>query len=174
MYVYFSQTYSVPLKEHEWRRLTTEGPHSASRTDLMIVLSNLEAILVRASHSERMTATYISDISMDTAVENLIGNRRAVQVEACRCPTGYSGTSCETCARGYYRDTSDRTVSYLGACNLCPCNKNEESCEISRSGHIKCHCLPGYTGQYCQDTGVGKQYINIILELHLRFPTISV
>ncbi|XP_070527636.1 basement membrane-specific heparan sulfate proteoglycan core protein isoform X6 [Cardiocondyla obscurior] len=145
-------TYSVPLKEHEWRRLTTEGPRSASRTDLMIVLSNLEAILVRASHSERMTATYISDISMDTAEENVIGNR-ATQVEACRCPTGYTGTSCEVCSRGYYRDTSDRTVSYLGACNLCPCNKNEESCEIDRSGQIKCHCLPGYSGQYCQDSG---------------------
>ncbi|XP_018405456.1 PREDICTED: basement membrane-specific heparan sulfate proteoglycan core protein-like [Cyphomyrmex costatus] len=155
-------TYTVPLKEHEWRRLTTEGPRSASRTDLMIVLSNLEAILVRASHSERMTATYISDISMDTAVENLIGNRRATQVEACRCPTGYTGTSCETCARGYYRDTSDRTVSYLGACNPCPCNKNEESCEISRSGHIKCHCLPGYTGQYCQDSGTGELMVSLM------------
>ncbi|CAL1682411.1 unnamed protein product [Lasius platythorax] len=149
-------TYSVPLKENEWKRLTTEGPRSASRTDLMIVLSNLEAILVRASHSERMTATYISDISMDTAVENLTGDRRATQIEACRCPTGYTGTSCEICTRGYYRDTSDRSVSYLGACNLCPCNKNEESCEISRSGQVKCHCLPGYTGQYCQDSDVGE------------------
>ncbi|XP_032663569.1 basement membrane-specific heparan sulfate proteoglycan core protein-like isoform X7 [Odontomachus brunneus] len=146
-------TYTVPLKENEWRRLTTEGPRSASRTDLMIVLSNLEAILVRASHSDRMTATYISDISMDTAVETLTGNRRATQVEACRCPLGYIGSSCETCARGYYRDTSDRSVSYLGSCNLCPCNKNEESCEISRSGQVKCHCLPGYTGLYCQDIG---------------------
>ncbi|XP_011864494.1 PREDICTED: basement membrane-specific heparan sulfate proteoglycan core protein isoform X13 [Vollenhovia emeryi] len=155
-------TYHVPLKEHEWSRLTSEGPRRASRTDLMMVLSNLEAILVRASHSERMTATYISDISMDTAVENQVGNRRATQIEACRCPAGYTGTSCETCARGYYRDTSDRTVSYLGACNLCPCNKNEESCEISRSGHIKCHCLPGYSGQYCQDSGVGELMVSLM------------
>ncbi|XP_076237238.1 basement membrane-specific heparan sulfate proteoglycan core protein-like isoform X3 [Calliopsis andreniformis] len=144
-------TYSVPLRESEWKRLTAEGPRVASRIDLMTVLSNLEAILVRASHSERMTATYISDISLDTAAEFQTGNRRAIQVEVCRCPPGYIGTSCESCARGYYRDTSNRSVSYLGSCNLCPCNKNEESCEISRSGHVKCHCLPGYTGQYCQE-----------------------
>ncbi|XP_023290722.1 basement membrane-specific heparan sulfate proteoglycan core protein [Orussus abietinus] len=146
-------TYSVPLKESEWRRLTVEGPRTASRTDLMTVLSNLEAILVRASHSENMLATYISDISLDTAVENTVGGRRATQVEACRCRPGYVGTSCESCARGYYRDISDRSLSYLGACNPCPCNGNEESCEISRSGHVKCHCLPRYTGQYCQSLG---------------------
>ncbi|XP_034185293.1 terribly reduced optic lobes isoform X7 [Osmia lignaria lignaria] len=146
-------TYSVPLRESEWRRLTTEGPRVASRIDLMTVLSNLEAILVRATHSERMTATYISDISLDTAVEHQTGNRRAVQVEVCRCPTGHVGTSCESCARGYYRDPNDRSASYLGSCNPCPCNNNEESCEITRSGQVKCHCLPGYTGQYCLSTG---------------------
>nr|XP_050845973.1 basement membrane-specific heparan sulfate proteoglycan core protein isoform X24 [Vespula vulgaris] len=144
-------TYSVPLRESEWKRLTTAGPRSASRTDMMTVLSNIEAILVRASHSEKMTATYISDISLDTAVENFTGHRRATQVEACRCPAGYVGTSCETCARGYYRDTSDRAFSVLGSCNPCPCNNNEENCEINRSGHVKCNCLPGYAGQNCQD-----------------------
>ncbi|XP_017794098.1 PREDICTED: basement membrane-specific heparan sulfate proteoglycan core protein isoform X2 [Habropoda laboriosa] len=146
-------SYSVPLREFEWKRLTMEGPRVASRIDMMTVLSNLEAILVRATHSERMTATYISDISLDTAVDHQTGNRRAVQVEVCRCPTGYIGTSCESCARGYYRDTSDRSASYLGTCNLCPCNNNEESCVLTRSGQVKCHCLPGYVGQYCQDTG---------------------
>lgn len=143
----------MPLRESEWRRLSTSGPRRASRTDLMTVLSNLEAILVRASYSEGMTATYISDISLDTAVENNAGSRRATQIEACRCPQGYTGTSCETCARGYYRDITDRSVSILGSCNACPCNDHEESCEITRSGQAKCHCLDGYTGQYCQDIG---------------------
>ncbi|XP_017764583.1 PREDICTED: basement membrane-specific heparan sulfate proteoglycan core protein-like isoform X4 [Eufriesea mexicana] len=146
-------TYSVPFRESEWKRLTIEGPRVTSRIDLMTVLSNLEAILVRATHSERMTATYISDISLDTAVEHQTGNRRAIQVEVCRCPTGYIGTSCESCARGYYRDTSDRSISYLGSCILCPCNNNEESCEMMRTGQVKCHCQPGYEGQYCQDIG---------------------
>ncbi|XP_078043463.1 terribly reduced optic lobes isoform X5 [Augochlora pura] len=145
-------TYSAPLRESEWKRLTTEGPRVASRVDMMTVLSNLESILVRASHSDRMTATYISDISLDTAVD-IPGGKRAVHVEVCRCPTGYTGTSCESCARGYYRDTNDRSASYLGSCNLCPCNNHEESCEIARTGQVKCHCLPGYGGQYCQDTG---------------------
>ncbi|XP_076481709.1 terribly reduced optic lobes isoform X6 [Bombus vancouverensis nearcticus] len=145
-------TYSVPFRESEWKRLTTEGPRVSSRTDLMTVLSNLEAILVRATHSEGMRATYISDISLDTAVEHPTGNRRAVQVEVCRCPTGYVGTSCESCATGYYRDTSDRSVSYLGSCILCPCNNNEESCEMTHTGHVKCHCKPGFVGQYCQYT----------------------
>lgn len=149
-------TYSVPFRESEWKRLTTEGPRVTSRIDLMTVLSNLEAILVRATHSEWMTATYISDISLDTAVEHQTGNKRAIQVEVCRCPTGYVGTSCESCARGYYRDTNDRSVSYLGSCILCPCNNNEESCEMTRIGQVKCHCQPGYVGQYCQDTGMYK------------------
>ncbi|KAI4497448.1 hypothetical protein M0802_007459 [Mischocyttarus mexicanus] len=144
-------SYSVPLRESEWKRLTTSGTHSASRTDMMTVLSNIEAILVLASHSEKMTATYISDISLDTAVEIDTGRKRATQVEACRCPTGYLGTSCETCARGYYRDTSDRAISVLGSCNPCPCNNNEESCEINRSGYVKCNCMPGFTGENCQD-----------------------
>ena len=146
------QTYSVPLRETEWRRLSTEGPRRASRTDLMRVLSNLEAILVRASHSEGMTATYISDIALDTAADNINGPR-ATQVEVCACPRGYSGTSCETCARGYYRNSTDRSVSILGSCNQCPCNDPQGSCEIIRTGQVKCNCRPGYTGEYCQDIG---------------------
>ncbi|XP_044017592.1 basement membrane-specific heparan sulfate proteoglycan core protein-like isoform X4 [Aphidius gifuensis] len=144
-------TYSVPLRESEWRRLSTEGLRSASRTDLMTVLSNLESILVRASYSEGMITSSIGDISLDTAVENLTGKNRATQIEACRCPLGYTGTSCENCGRGYYRDINDRSVSILGSCNACPCNDHEESCDMSRNGIIKCRCLSGYTGQYCQE-----------------------
>lgn len=134
--------------------MAPEGTRIASRADLMTVLSNLEAILVRATHSLRgMTASYISDVSLDTAVQTGTNNRRAIQIEACRCPPGYSGTSCEYCSPGYYRDVNDRSRSLLGSCNLCPCNGNEESCEIGRSGVVKCNCLDGFTGRYCNNDG---------------------
>ncbi|XP_048508165.1 basement membrane-specific heparan sulfate proteoglycan core protein isoform X9 [Athalia rosae] len=157
-------TYSVPLVESSWTRLTTEGPRSASRVDLMTVLSGLEAILVRATHSQDMIATYISDVSLDTAVQHVASDRRATQVEACRCPTGYSGTSCELCAPGYYRDVRDKSVSVLGSCNSCPCNGNEQKCEVGRSGDVVCHCLVGYTGRYCEDYDVATTTISTVTE----------
>ncbi|XP_046742518.1 basement membrane-specific heparan sulfate proteoglycan core protein [Diprion similis] len=146
----YSLTYSVPLVESAWKRLTTDGPRSASRVDLMTVLANLEAILVRATHSQEMIATYISDVSLDTAVQHVASSRRATQVEACRCPSGYTGSSCESCAPGYYRNEFDRSRSILGACNLCPCNGNEESCEIDRYGSVKCYCRPEFSGPSCE------------------------
>ncbi|XP_046613235.1 basement membrane-specific heparan sulfate proteoglycan core protein isoform X7 [Neodiprion virginianus] len=146
----YSLTYSVPLVESAWKRLTKDGPRSASRVDLMTVLANLEAILVRATHSQEMIATYISDVSLDTAVQHVPTNRRATQVEVCRCPLGYTGSSCETCAHGYYRNEYDRSRSILGSCNLCPCNGNEQSCELDGYDNVKCHCSPQFSGPYCE------------------------
>jgi laminin alpha 1/2 len=40
-------------------------------------------------------------------------NQRATAVESCRCPQGYSGSSCESCAPGYKRAQGG---SYLGLC----------------------------------------------------------
>jgi hypothetical protein len=141
------------LKEYEWRHISSNGLRVATRSDLMTVLTNIDAILVRASYCTEMKATYISDISLDTAVEIFTGNPRATQVETCRCPTGYSGTSCETCAPGYYRNVNDRSVSILGSCSPCPCNGNEENCELDWSGQVRCNCNPQFTGSYCQDIG---------------------
>ncbi|XP_031778282.1 basement membrane-specific heparan sulfate proteoglycan core protein isoform X4 [Nasonia vitripennis] len=145
-----SLKYAVPLKETEWRHISSSGLRVATRSDLLRVLANVDAILVRASYCDEMMATYISDVSLDTAVE-MAGTPRADQVEACRCPAGYAGTSCETCAPGYYRNVNDQTVSILGSCNPCLCSGNEQSCELDWSGQLKCNCLPQYTGRSCQD-----------------------
>jgi len=61
----------------------------------MKVLSSIEAILIRAIHASQTNRTYLSDVSLDTAVELESGSKQSTAVEICRCPIGYSGTSCE-------------------------------------------------------------------------------
>ncbi|XP_069692113.1 basement membrane-specific heparan sulfate proteoglycan core protein isoform X26 [Periplaneta americana] len=147
-------TYTVPLVETTWRRLDqVAGQRVASRADLLTVLSNVEAILVRASHSSQTRSTYISDVSLDTAVPQYTGQGFVTEVENCRCPPGYRGSSCELCSPGYYRDFNDRSSSVLGACTKCPCNGNEESCSLSSDGRIICKCQQGYTGRFCDSIG---------------------
>lgn len=92
----YQQVVSIPLHESSgWKRLDLNGPRPASRRDLLTILSSLEAILLRSSHSDQTIAIFLSDVSMDTAVSMQTGEGYASQVESCRCPSGYSGLSCE-------------------------------------------------------------------------------
>lgn len=51
--------------------------------------------------------------------------RRAEEVEQCRCPEGYHGTSCEECKPGFKRATG----LYLGSCEPCFCNGHSSDCD---------------------------------------------
>jgi len=160
--------------ESEWQLLGQNGPVPASRVDLMTVLADIEQILVRASLGATTRASYLSDVTMDFAMDSLIfpGQLPADQVEMCRCPAGYRGSSCEVipvvcpaslrlsdssvfqrCDVGYYRDNSDATLSVLGTCRKCPCNNNEESCSQGYDLRVTCNCKPGYTGRNCDNVG---------------------
>lgn len=86
---------SAHLVEKGWRRLISSGPQPASRSEFMKVLSSIEAILIRAIHASQTNRTYLSDVSLDTAIETETSNEQSTTVEICRCPVGYSGTSCE-------------------------------------------------------------------------------
>jgi len=83
--------------EKGWRRLISSGPQPASRAEFMKVLSSIEAILIRAIHASQTNRTYLSDVSLDIAIEMETGGERSTSVEVCKCPIGYSGTSCEVC-----------------------------------------------------------------------------
>ncbi|XP_031342212.1 basement membrane-specific heparan sulfate proteoglycan core protein isoform X8 [Photinus pyralis] len=140
----------VPLSVGNWQRVDwRSGPQPASRADILTVLAHITEILVRATLSPYTTASYISDIALDTAVEQYTGQPKARDVEVCRCPPGYRGTSCELCAPGYYRDINDLQAGPLGSCTKCPCSGNEESCNLGPDNRVVCHCLPGYTGPTC-------------------------
>lgn len=89
------QTDTVRFVESEWQSVERSGTRPASRADLLTVLSNLQYILIRASLKETVYEVQISDVSLDTAVQQETGQKVVEEVEVCRCPEGYRGTSCE-------------------------------------------------------------------------------
>uniref|UniRef100_A0AAR5PFS0 Basement membrane-specific heparan sulfate proteoglycan core protein n=1 Tax=Dendroctonus ponderosae TaxID=77166 RepID=A0AAR5PFS0_DENPD len=146
---------SVSVRLHpsaNWYRIDERGPRRASREDILTVLANIDTILIRATPSTDTSSTFLSDISLDTAVDVYTAKPYAASVENCRCPPGYRGTSCEACASGYYKDPSYSNTHPLGTCRPCPCNGKEESCHLDHSNRdVVCNCLPGYSGRYCDE-----------------------
>ncbi|XP_038216734.1 basement membrane-specific heparan sulfate proteoglycan core protein-like isoform X5 [Zerene cesonia] len=132
-------TYQVPLRETDWFILNSATP--ASRHDFMAVLKNLRRVLVRATLSDRITSTAIADVSMDTAAESYDTTSPVAKgVEMCMCPEGYSGTSCESCNTGYYKDQN-------GYCKQCNCNGHD--CQLNAYDEVICNCRPPFTGPDC-------------------------
>nr|CAH7733355.1 unnamed protein product [Callosobruchus chinensis] len=139
------------------------GTKPASREDILMVLANVDSILIRASPSSDTRVSYLSDITLDTAVDTDTGKPRASSIEVCRCPPGYRGTSCESCASGYYKDYYFDNLKPLGTCQRCPCNDREEGCEMGPDRRVMCHCRPGYTGVNCEQEGT---LIKVDMEIH--------
>lgn len=88
-------TYSVDLVETEWQSMQETGPRPVSRDEFLGILANLENILVRASLREYTREAFISDITLDTAIKQRTTKGMVNNIEVCRCPPGYTGTSCE-------------------------------------------------------------------------------
>lgn len=72
----------------------------------------------------------LQNVILDVADERFTGQNRALQVEECRCPPGYRGSSCEECDAGYHREDEGL---YLGTCVPCNCNGHSIDCD-SRTG----------------------------------------
>ena len=68
------------------------GVEPASREEIMMVLSNLDHLLIRAQYDQgHGLDTELSNIRMDTASNSNTGLGQAIFVEECRCPPGYLG-----------------------------------------------------------------------------------
>ena len=72
------------------------------------MVSLLQSILVRATVTASTTESFLRKVMMDIAVPQLTGGPLVAGAEECRCPPGYAGYSCESCALGYYRDQRDQ------------------------------------------------------------------
>ncbi|WAR24784.1 LAMA-like protein [Mya arenaria] len=138
---------SVQLYEYNFRY--PDGK-PVDREAFMMILENLGAMHIRGSYYSLVDEIRLMEVELDVASENGTGER-AISVEQCQCPRGYSGASCEDCADGYYRA---RNYPFLGTCVPCDCNGHADSCDLSTGVCIDCHdntmgdhceqCLPGY------------------------------
>ncbi|XP_031421933.1 basement membrane-specific heparan sulfate proteoglycan core protein isoform X10 [Clupea harengus] len=140
----------ILFKEENWQH---SSGRSVSREDLMMTLANLESMNIRTTYDNHMVSVALSDIIMDTTIVEFSLDGHAKEVEECRCPPGYSGLSCESCASGFERVSGGQ---YLGTCAGCNCNGHASACDPI-SGHcLSCEhntegpqcdkCRPGYFG----------------------------
>ncbi|XP_035902063.1 basement membrane-specific heparan sulfate proteoglycan core protein isoform X6 [Anopheles stephensi] len=148
---YDDGTFTVPLLERGWTVTNRRTSYPASRSDMLTVLSDLKNILIRATTKESTRVSKLSDIALGTAIPTRT-SEPAEEVEMCRCPKGYRGTSCEQCEDLHYRDIYDRSAGLLGACKPCPCSHDTaESCQMNNRGVVVCSCREGFSGDYCDN-----------------------
>ena len=91
----------------------------------------------------------LGEVSLEIAVERDTQDVRALEVEHCQCPPGYTGTSCEDCAPGYERSGQG---PYLGTC--VPARRAAPAPQCSSVGAIsvhpavdgRCHCKANVVG----------------------------
>ncbi|XP_064642804.1 basement membrane-specific heparan sulfate proteoglycan core protein-like isoform X7 [Lineus longissimus] len=158
----------IPLVESDWTLLRDaplrgdQGPargdsfgQPASRSDLMMVLQNVEFIYIKSKFDEYLDEIRVSQVFLDVGVDPSSGSRgdRASLVEMCTCPEGYTGLSCDKCARGYRRQSVGR---FLGRCIPCDCNKHTDDCDADTGICVSCQhntegdkcekCKAGYYG----------------------------
>ena len=68
----------------------------ASRSTFMTLLSNIESILVKATHTGDTLEATLKDVRLGIAEPRSVSSTvRALAVEQCSCPVGYTGLSCE-------------------------------------------------------------------------------
>ncbi|CAG0921775.1 unnamed protein product, partial [Notodromas monacha] len=147
------ETFRVALLPNGWKRSDGQKYIDASRIDFLSALHDVTMIQIRAILAPSTEEVSIRNVVLDTAIPQFTGREVAVDVESCKCPYGYSGLSCESCAQGHYRDLRDLASSVFGSCKPCPCNGREESCSADSRGQVICTCKPQYTGSYCEESG---------------------
>ncbi|KAJ8412020.1 hypothetical protein AAFF_G00142870 [Aldrovandia affinis] len=141
---------AIKLTEEHWQH---SSGRPVTRADLMMTLVKLEGINIRTMYDKRMVTLALSDIIMDTTSTESSSLGPAQEVEECRCPKGYSGSSCEICSTGFERVFGG---SYLGTCAGCNCNGHASTCDPVSSHCLSCRhntegpacdkCRPGFFG----------------------------
>ncbi|XP_029655372.1 laminin subunit alpha [Octopus sinensis] len=140
--------YTVDLRESHFYHEGTHGP--VQRSQLMMVLVNLEALYIKASKSSSSTRVKLTNVQLDVATSEISGDRPAYTVEQCHCPASYEGSSCEKCAPGHYRH---QTTPFLGICSPCQCNGHADQCDPNTGQCLSCR--DNTEGRHCERCRAG-------------------
>jgi laminin alpha 3/5 len=126
----------VDLIESEFKHLLTGT--SATREQLMIVLSSLNEVKLRAIYFSKIHTSELLDFEMDVAqkYDAQIASVPANSAEQCNCPPNFSGYSCESCEYGYYKVKS--TGPGLFNCLPCNCSGHADTCDQETEECIDC------------------------------------
>ena len=120
------QSSIVLESDGNWR--SGEGfRRNTTRQELLYILSDISEFKISACHGPYTHETELINFELEVATGS--GIEPAKSVEECRCPEGYTGSSCESCAPNWYRISSTAgKVGVFGQCKKCNCGSNEE-CE---------------------------------------------
>ncbi|KAH9488089.1 Laminin subunit alpha-2 [Bulinus truncatus] len=141
----------IRLHESSWYHLDSCIP--VTKEEFMLVLYNLNEIMIRGTYHTAQDSISLKNVILDVASPTLVGGTPFKSVEQCRCPVGFSGSSCESCAPGYRR-VNDILIG--GMCRKCDCNNHTTTCHSVSGQCIGCRhntmgqrcdrCLPGFYG----------------------------
>ncbi|KAI6208105.1 hypothetical protein M3Y96_00079500 [Aphelenchoides besseyi] len=149
---------TVPFKTTDgWFNAETRRP--VDKVELMRVLADVSRLLVRARYHQDQLQSSVYGLRLEYAttdrsdVDSDVSSTKLHPVEVCQCPEGYTGTSCESCLKGYRRVGNQL---YGGLCEKCNCQGHSDECDPFTGHCINCQhnttgtqcerCLPGHYG----------------------------
>jgi len=143
-----SQKISLKLIEtNNWRP-------ELSASNFQRLLSNISSIKIKAA---RNGYTFLTSLSLESAQQfpsealaQIDANNKALWIEKCTCPSGYTGEFCQTCDAGFTREIQNGG-SFV-RCVECSCNNHSTQCDPQTG---KCDCAHHTTGHSCESCKEG-------------------